>query len=315
MTNQQPSLVHARGLTKRYANGFTAVDSVDFDVRPGKAFGFLGPNGAGKTSTMRMIACSSPVTEGELTVIGMDPRTQARQIKSKLGVVPQIDNLDTELTVRENLEMYARYFDIPNDVARKRADELLEFVQLDERAKDKVEPLSGGMKRRLTIARSLVNDPELLLLDEPTTGLDPQARHVVWDRLFRLKQRGVTLVLTTHYMDEAEQLCDRLVVMDHGRIAAEGSPRELIERYSTREVVEVRFDDERPPNGALQGLTRAELAQRVDALPDRTLIYTPDGDATAAAVAELGLPPHSTLIRRSSLEDVFLHLTGRTLVD
>ena len=229
MTNQQQSLVHARGLTKRYANGFTAVDGVDFDVRPGKAFGFLGPNGAGKTSTMRMIACSSPVTEGELTVIGMDPRTQARQIKSKLGVVPQIDNLDTELTVRENLEMYARYFDIPNDVARKRADELLEFVQLDERAKDQVEPLSGGMKRRLTIARALINEPELVILDEPTTGLDPQARHLLWERLYQLKRRGATLIITTHYMDEAEQLCDHLVVMDKAKIVAEGSPRQLID--------------------------------------------------------------------------------------
>src|SRR6188472_2204297 len=236
-----PSLVHARGLTKRYSNGFTAVDAVDFDVLPGKAFGFLGPNGAGKTSTMRMIACSSPITEGELTVIGMDPRTQAREIKSRLGVVPQMDNLDTELTVRENLEMYARYFDIPGDVARKRASELLEFVQLDERAKDQVEPLSGGMKRRLTIARALINEPELVILDEPTTGLDPQARHLLWERLYRLKQRGVTLVLTTHYMDEAEQLCDRLVVMDKARIVAEGSPRQLIEEYSTREVTELRF--------------------------------------------------------------------------
>ena len=233
MTNQQQSLVHARGLTKRYANGFTAVDGVDFDVRPGKAFGFLGPNGAGKTSTMRMIACSSPVTEGELTVIGMDPRTQARQIKSKLGVVPQIDNLDTELTVRENLEMYARYFDIPNDVARKRADELLEFVQLDERAKDQVEPLSGGMKRRLTIARALINEPELVILDEPTTGLDPQARHLLWERLYQLKRRGATLIITTHYMDEAEQLCDHLVVMDKAKIVAEGSPRQLIDEHST----------------------------------------------------------------------------------
>src|ERR687891_2186113 len=235
------SLVHARGLTKRYANGFTAVDGVDFDVRPGMAFGFLGPNGAGKTSTMRMIACSSPVTDGELSVIGMDPRTQAREIKARLGVVPQIDNLDTELTVRENLEMYARYFDIPGDVFRKRAQELLEFVQLDERASDQVEPLSGGMKRRLTIARALINEPELIIFDEPTTGLDPQARHLLWDRLYRLKQRGATLIITTHYMDEAEQLCDRLVVMDKAKIVAEGSPRELIERYSTKEVTELRF--------------------------------------------------------------------------
>ena len=227
------SLVHARGLTKRYSNGFTAVDGVDFDVRPGKAFGFLGPNGAGKTSTMRMIACSSPVTDGELTVIGMDPRTQARQIKSKLGVVPQIDNLDTELTVRENLEMYARYFDIPKETFRKRAQELLEFVQLEERATDQVEPLSGGMKRRLTIARALINEPELVIFDEPTTGLDPQARHLLWERLYQLKRRGATLIITTHYMDEAEQLCDHLVVMDKAKIVAEGSPRQLIDEHST----------------------------------------------------------------------------------
>ena len=237
------SLVHARGLTKRYANGFTAVDGVDFDVRPGKAFGFLGPNGAGKTSTMRMIACSSPISEGELTVIGMDPRTQAREIKSRLGVVPQIDNLDTELTVRENLEMYARYFDIPGEVFRKRAQELLEFVQLDERAKDQVEPLSGGMKRRLTIARALINEPELVILDEPTTGLDPQARHLLWERLYQLKRRGATLIITTHYMDEAEQLCDHLVVMDKAKIVAEGSPRQLIDEHSTREVLELRVTD------------------------------------------------------------------------
>ena len=233
-------LVHARGLTKRFGE-FTAVNAIDFDVRVGEAFGFLGPNGAGKTSTMRMIACSSPVTSGELTVIGMDPRRNAPQIKARLGVVPQLDNLDAELTVRENLEMYARYFDIPDAVASARADELLDFVQLSERATDQVEPLSGGMKRRLTIARSLINEPELIILDEPTTGLDPQARHLLWERLYRLKQRGATLIITTHYMDEAEQLCDRLVVMDKAEIAAEGSPRELIEHYATREVLELRF--------------------------------------------------------------------------
>src|SRR6186997_2592504 len=268
-----PSLVHARGLTKRYANGFTAVDGVDFDVLPGKAFGFLGPNGAGKTSTMRMIACSSPITEGDLSVIGMDPRTQAREIKSRLGVVPQMDNLDTELTVRENLEMYARYFDIPGDVARKRATELLEFVQLDERAKDQVEPLSGGMKRRLTIARALINEPELVILDEPTTGLDPQARHLLWERLYQLKRQGVTLVLTTHYMDEAEQLCDRLVVMDNARIVAEGSPHELIRSYSTKEVLELRF----PPGAGHDHIPMLQgIGERVEELPDRLLVYTDD---------------------------------------
>src|SRR5215468_4387779 len=234
-------LVRARGLTKRFGD-FTAVDGIDFDLYRGEAFGFLGPNGAGKSSTMRMIACVSPPTDGELTILGADPRRDGPAIRARLGVVPQEDTLDVELTVRENLLVYGRYFGLPRAVIRERTAQLLDFVQLADRAGDKVEPLSGGMKRRLTIARSLINDPEILILDEPTTGLDPQARHVVWDRLFRLKQRGVTLILTTHYMDEAEQLCDRLVVMDGGRIAAEGSPRELIDQYSTREVVELRFD-------------------------------------------------------------------------
>jgi lipooligosaccharide transport system ATP-binding protein len=305
------SLVVARGLTKRF-DGFTAVDGVDFDVRTGEAFGFLGPNGAGKTSTMRMIACSSPITEGELTVIGMDPRTQAAQIKMRLGVVPQIDNLDIELTVRENLLMYARYFDIASDVARTRADELLDFVQLSERATDQVEPLSGGMKRRLTIARSLINNPELVILDEPTTGLDPQARHLVWERLYRLKQRGATLIITTHYMDEAEQLCDRLVVMDKARIVAEGSPRELIERYSTREVLEIRVTEaaRASMNGRLEG-----IADRVEELPDRLLLYVADGERALEAVHDRRIPLESALVRRASLEDVFLRLTGRTLVE
>jgi lipooligosaccharide transport system ATP-binding protein len=305
------ALVRARSLTKRFG-GFTAVDAIDFDVRPAEAFGFLGPNGAGKTSTMRMIACASPVTDGELSVIGMNPATQARDIKARLGVVPQIDNLDTELTVRENLEMYARYFDIPGPVARSRADELLEFVQLDERAKDQVETLSGGMKRRLTIARALINEPELVIFDEPTTGLDPQARHLLWDRLYRLKQRGATLIITTHYMDEAEQLCDRLVVMDKARIVAEGSPPELIERYSTREVLELRFGDaERASlDGQLEG-----LAERVEVLPDRTLLYTDDGEAALDEVHRRNIHVQSALVRRASLEDVFLSLTGRSLVE
>ena len=308
----QQSLVHARGLVKRYANGFTAVDGVDFDVRPGKAFGFLGPNGAGKTSTMRMIACSSPVTEGELVVIGMDPRTQARQIKARLGVVPQTDNLDTELTVRENLEMYARYFDISGDVARKRADELLEFVQLDERAKDQVEPLSGGMKRRLTIAQALINEPVLVILDEPTTGLDPQARHLLWERLYQLKRRGATLIITTHYMDEAEQLCDHLVVMDKAKIVAEGSPRQLIDRHSTREVLELRVTDavRDQLDGRLEG-----LADRIEALPDRLLLYTADGERTLEQVNQRQIPIESALVRRSTMEDVFLRLTGRSLIE
>jgi lipooligosaccharide transport system ATP-binding protein len=307
--NGSSSLIHARELVKRFGD-LVAVDGIDLDVRPGEAFGFLGPNGAGKSSTMRMIGCVSPVSDGTLRVLGLDPAADGPAIRARLGVVPQQDTLDTELTVRENVLIYGRYFGLTRRELKPKIEELLDFVQLSERSADKVEPLSGGMKRRLTIARSLVNDPELLLLDEPTTGLDPQARHVVWDRLFRLKQRGVTLVLTTHYMDEAEQLCDRLVVMDHGKIVAEGSPRQLIDRYSTREVVEIRFEDERPQNGKLEG-----LAERVDELPDRVLLYTGDGDATAAAIADRGLPPHSTLVRRSTLEDVFLHLTGRTLVD
>jgi lipooligosaccharide transport system ATP-binding protein len=304
-------LVHARGLTKRFGE-FTAVNGIDFDVRVGEAFGFLGPNGAGKTSTMRMIACSSPVTSGELTVIGMDPRRDAPQIKARLGVVPQLDNLDAELTVRENLEMYARYFDIPDAVATARADELLEFVQLSERATDQVDPLSGGMKRRLTIARSLINEPDLIILDEPTTGLDPQARHLLWERLYRLKQRGATLIITTHYMDEAEQLCDRLVVMDKAEIAAEGSPRELIERYSTREVLELRFADaiRSSLDGRLDG-----LADRIEALPDRHLLYVDDGERALEAVHDRQIPVESALVRRATLEDVFLRLTGRTLIE
>jgi lipooligosaccharide transport system ATP-binding protein len=304
-------LVHARGLTKRF-DAFTAVNAVDFDVRTAEAFGFLGPNGAGKTSTMRMIACSSPVTEGELTVIGMDPRTQAAQIKARLGVVPQTDNLDAELSVEENLLMYARYFDMPMSEARPRAAELLDFMQLSERAGDQVEPLSGGMKRRLTIARALINDPELIILDEPTTGLDPQARHLLWERLYRLKQRGATLIITTHYMDEAEQLCDRLVVMDKAEIVAAGTPRELIETYATREVLELRIPDGARGNldGRLDG-----LADRVEELPDRYLLYADDGEHALEGVHARDIPIESALVRRATLEDVFLRLTGRSLVE
>jgi len=295
----------------------TAVDGVDFDVQRGEAFGFLGPNGAGKTSTMRMVGCVSPPSGGTLRILGLDPVDNGADIRARLGVVPQQDTLDMELTVRENIVIYGRYFGLPRSELGRRADELLEFVQLNERADSKVEPLSGGMKRRLTIARSLVNDPEVLLLDEPTTGLDPQARHTVWDRLFRLKQRGVTLILTTHYMDEAEQLCDRLVVMDKGKIAAEGSPLELIRRYSTREVVELRFQVEQEVKHVAADIANRMdgFARRLEALPDRLLLYTDDGDATASRVHDLGLQPESVLVRRSTLEDVFLHLTGRTLVD
>ena len=316
-TSTKPeSLIRARGLTKRFGS-FTAVDGVDFDVAPGEAFGFLGPNGAGKTSTMRMIGTVSPVTSGELTVFGLDPAQHGAQIRMRLGVVPQADTLDNDLSVLENLLIYGRYFDLSWAESRRRAKELLEFVQLTERSGDKVEPLSGGMKRRLVIARSLINEPSLLLLDEPTTGLDPQARHLLWDRLYRLKQRGVTLCLTTHYMDEAEQLCDRLVVMDRARIVAEGSPRQLIDRYVTREVLELRFgraEGETDYSAYLEGKIEG-LAERIEQLPDRVLVYTADGEAAAAAAYERGLRPASILVRRSSLEDVFLSLTGRSLVD
>jgi lipooligosaccharide transport system ATP-binding protein len=305
------ALIRARGLTKRFGD-FVAVDAIDFDVATGESFGFLGPNGAGKTSTMRMIGAVSPVTEGALTVLGLDPRTHGPEIRARLGVVPQQDTLDTELTVRENLTLYGRYFGLSRLECRRRADELLDFAQLAERADEPVEPLSGGMKRRLTIARALINEPDLLLLDEPTTGLDPQARHLLWDRLYRLKQRGVTLVLTTHYMDEAEQLCDRLVVMDKAKIVAEGSPRQLIERYSTREVTELRFPPEVQDslNGKLDG-----LADRIEKLADRVLLYADDGEAVAVAAHERGLQPDTVLVRRSTLEDVFLRLTGRSLIE
>jgi lipooligosaccharide transport system ATP-binding protein len=303
-------LVQARGLRKSFG-GFEAVRGVDVDVAPGEIFGFLGPNGAGKSSTMRMIACVSPRSGGELSVLGMDPDVDGPRIRARIGVVPQLDNLDTELTVRENLEIYGRYFGLSRAHVRRQAVELLELAQLGDRGDAAVESLSGGMKRRLTIARSLVNDPELLLLDEPTTGLDPQARHLLWDRLYRLKGEGVTQIVTTHYMDEAEQLCDRLVVMDAGVIVAEGSPGELIARYSTREVLELRF----PPGTAAPVETVEQLADRVEVLPDRLLLYTSHGDHLQAELARRGLTPLSALVRRSSLEDVFLRLTGRSLVD
>jgi lipooligosaccharide transport system ATP-binding protein len=309
--NDTAPLVVAEGLTKRFGD-FVAVDGIDFRIGRGESYGFLGPNGAGKTSTMRMISCMSPVSDGILRVLGMDPAHDGARIRSRIGLVPQEDSLDLELTVLDNLMVYGRYFDLPRKVIRERADQLLEFTQLTERAHDKVDPLSGGMKRRLTIARSLVSDPELLILDEPTTGLDPQARHLLWDRLYRLKQEGVTQIITTHYMEEAEQLCDRLAVMDGGRFAAEGTPRELINRYSTREVLELRFRSTDP--GDLAARLDSHV-QRVEVLPDRVLLYTDDGEATLSHVHGLGLTPDSTLVRRSTLEDVFLHLTGRSLVD
>ncbi len=305
------ALISARKVVKRFGD-FTAVDGIDVEVQRGESFGFLGPNGAGKSSTMRMIGCVSPVTDGELRIFGLDPATHGKQIRARMGVVPQQDQLDEQLTVEDNLILYGRYFDIPRAECRARTKQLLEFVQLEDRAKSRIEPLSGGMKRRVTIARSLINEPELLLLDEPTTGLDPQARHVLWDRLYRLKQRGVTLVLTTHYMDEAEQLCDRLVVMDTGRIVAEGSPRALIQQHSTREVLELRYAAGTNEQCAVdvQG-----IGDRAEVLPDRVLIYANDGEAALAAVHARGSDPESALVRRSSLEDVFLRLTGRSLAE
>ena len=304
-------LVTARHLTKRFGD-FTAVDDIDFEVRPGEAFGFLGPNGAGKSSTMRMIAAVSPVTAGHLEVMGLDPATAGPEIRGRIGVVPQEENLDEELSVYENLLIYGRYFGLPKKVIDQRIAELLHFAQLEERRNSRVEPLSGGMKRRLVIARGLINQPEMLILDEPTTGLDPQARHLLWDRLYRLKQQGVTLIITTHYMDEAEQLCDRLVIMDKGRIVAEGSPRLLIERFSTREVLELRF-----PQGMLEEMVARiqGLARRTEVLPDRVLLYSDDADQAAGLLSSRGVVPQSMVSRRSTLEDVFLRLTGRSLVE
>ncbi len=312
MPDSGSHLVEARGLVKVF-DDFVAVDGIDVHVNAGEVFGFLGPNGAGKSSTMRMVGCVSKPTSGELRIFGLDPATDGQRIRTRLGVVPQEDNLDTELSVRDNLVIYGRYFGIPRATLHERVAELLEFVQLEDRADSRVDPLSGGMKRRLTIARALVNEPDLLLLDEPTTGLDPQARHLVWDRLYRLKQRGVTQVLTTHYMDEAERLCDRLVIMDGGRIVDEGSPSELIARHAPREVVEVRY-----ANGVdiELALTPARgHAPRVEVLADRALLYTDDGDAAVNALQADGSRPDSVLVRRSTLEDVFLILTGRTLED
>jgi len=298
-------------LTKRFGS-LTAVAGVDFDVEPGELVGFLGPNGAGKSSIMRMIGCVSPISGGELTVLGMDPARQGTAIRARLGVCPQDDILDRELTCLENLTTYARYFGIGRAVARERASELLAFVQLTDRADAKVEPLSGGMKRRLSIVRALINEPDLVLLDEPTTGLDPQARHLIWERLYRLKRQGVTQILTTHYMDEAEQLCDRLLVVDHGMIVATGAPRDLITEHVTREVVELRFNS--GPLGSYADKL-ADLCQRIEVLPDRILLYHDDGDGTVQAVYQRGLRPAGVLVRRAGLEDVFLRLVGRSLVE
>jgi lipooligosaccharide transport system ATP-binding protein len=311
VSNDFEPVIAAKALSKRFGE-FTAVDEIDFEVAPGEAFGFLGPNGAGKSSTMRMIGCVSPLSGGQLRIFGLDVAAHGSEIRGRMGVVPQLDNLDEALTVEENLIIYGRYFDLPRSECRRRTAELLEFAQLSDRAKSQVEALSGGMKRRVTIARSLINQPELLLLDEPTTGLDPQARHILWDRLYRLKQQGVTLVLTTHYMDEAEQLCDRLVVMDHGRFVAEGSPRQLIDEHSSREVLELRFAA--GTNEASAPLV-AGIGERQEVLADRILVYAEDGERALTEAHDRGARPESALVRRSTLEDVFLRLTGRSLVD
>ena len=304
-------MITATDLTKKYKD-FAAVDGISFEVAPGESFGLLGPNGAGKSTTMRMVGAVSTRTSGGLSILGLDPDEHGPEIRSQLGVVPQADNLDQELRVRDNLIVYGRYFGISRAVIAKKADELLEFAQLSDRAKAKVDDLSGGMKRRLTIARALVNDPRILLLDEPTTGLDPQARHILWDRLFRLKEQGTTLVLTTHYMDEAEQLCDRLVVVDKGTIMAGGSPASLIRDHSSREVLEVRFGSER---NAVVAEQIKNAGDRVEVLPDRILIYSANGEAELAKMTDAGLEPITSLVRRSSLEDVFLRLTGRSLIE
>ncbi|MEY2679624.1 MAG: hypothetical protein RLZZ160_702 [Actinomycetota bacterium] len=305
------SLISARGLTKKYGD-FTAVDAIDFDVAKGESFGLLGPNGAGKSTTMRIIAATSQRTSGTISILGRDPEEHGPQIRAHLGVVPQQDNLDGELTVTENLFIYGRYFGLSKKFIRAKVEELLAFAQLEEKRDVKVDALSGGMKRRLTIARALVSEPDILMLDEPTTGLDPQARHILWDRLFRLKETGVTLVLTTHFMDEAEQLCDRLVVMDKGKIMAEGSPLELIKTYSTKEVLEVRFGSER--NKEVAPILR-EMCDRIEELPDRILMYVEDGEALLENILSKKLHPTTSLVRRSSLEDVFLRLTGRSLIE
>lgn len=306
-------------LVKRYGD-FAAVDGITFTVNRGESFGLLGPNGAGKSTAMRMIAAVSARTEGQMHVAGLDPQLEGPRVRSRLGVIPQQDNLDEELTVRENIIMYGRYFGLPRRYLTAKADELLEFAQLTHKARSRVEDLSGGMKRRLTIARSLVNEPDILLLDEPTTGLDPQARHILWDRLFRLKETGTTLVLTTHHMEEAEQLCDRLIVVDHGRIMAEGSPPELIREHSTREVLELRFGMDRNQefSQTLEDLLRnaPEVGfSHIEVLPDRLLVYTQQADSAMEVIYSSGHRPMTSLVRRSSLEDVFLRLTGRSLID
>ena len=312
VSNQAPEkLIEARGLVKKYGD-FAAVNGIDFTVHRGESFGFLGPNGAGKSTTMRIIAATLTRTSGDITILGKDPAERGPEIRAHLGVVPQQDNLDQALSVSDNLYIYGRYFGLPRKFIRAKIEELLDFAQLTEKRDVKVEALSGGMKRRLTIARALISEPEILMLDEPTTGLDPQARHILWDRLFRLKEQGVTLLLTTHYMDEAEQLCDRLMVMDKGSIMAEDSPTGLIKKYSTKEVLEVRFGSER---NAMVSQQLRGMCERIEVLPDRILMYADDAEKLLEEIRKSGLHPVTSLVRRSSLEDVFLRLTGRSLVE
>ncbi|MEI8223014.1 MAG: ABC transporter ATP-binding protein [Actinomycetes bacterium] len=308
---QNKELIVAKGLTKKYGE-FIALNGIDFSVQKGESFGFLGPNGAGKSTTMRIIASTLTRTSGDITVLGKDPEVSGPEIRAHLGVVPQQDNLDQALSVSDNLYIYGRYFGLPRKFIRSKIDELLDFAALTDKRDSKVEALSGGMKRRLTIARALISEPEILMLDEPTTGLDPQARHILWDRLFRLKEQGVTLLITTHYMDEAEQLCDRLMVMDKGSIMAEDSPSGLIKKFSTKEVLEVRFGSDRNAQVAEKLKT---LCERMELLPDRILLYADDAEKVLDEIHKIGLHPVTSLVRRSSLEDVFLRLTGRTLVE
>ncbi|MEZ5991727.1 MAG: ABC transporter ATP-binding protein [Planctomycetota bacterium] len=307
--------VVGKDLRKNYGD-FVAVDGIDFEIPKGSCFGFLGPNGAGKTTTMRMIYRASPIGSGSLNILGHEVGGGAndRKIKQHLGVVPQDDNLDQELSVRENLEVFARFYGLSRKQAKARAVELLEFVHLTERADSKVLELSGGMKRRVLIARGLVGNPDLVVLDEPTTGLDPQARINLWDRMRDLKRRNATLILTTHYMDEAEQLCDTLVIMDKGKIVAEGAPRDLIKQHVSTHVVEIEA-----PHGARSVSERPEvseitaLATRFEQHHDRLLLlYVDNGEEVIAKATQL-LPDAETLIRRSTLEDVFLKITGRGL--
>ncbi len=305
-----PIAVTARDLSKLY-NTLEAVKAISFEVPTQTCFGFLGPNGAGKTTTMRMISCALPPTSGTLDVLGMSVRESPRLIKSRMSVVPQEDNLDEEITVLDNLLIHARYYGIKPRTARPKAIELLEFMELAEKRDQEIRELSGGMKRRLMIARGLLNTPELLVLDEPTTGLDPQARHLVWERLRSLKRQGVTLLLTTHYMEEAAQLCDRLVIMDEGRILVEGSPREVVAEHTAREVVEV-LEPSKDVQQQLDGLV--SVAQGIERLADRWLFYTDEGDLLLEKIRPI-VPPGCVWLRGATLEDVFLSLTGRGLLD